>query len=169
MTKQPTGSAWAPERVAAAIILRRGRRVILDSALADLYGVPVKSLVRAVKRNVDRFPGDFMFQLEGDELARLRYQFGTSKGRGGRRYAPHVFTERGVAMLSSVLRSKRAKRANIEIMRAFVELRRILASDAVLARKLSELEAKSDPPFRAVFDAIRELMTTPGAGLRRRI
>jgi len=150
-------------------VLKRGKRVILDSDIASLYGVPVKSLVRAVKRNVDRFPGDFMFQLEADEHARLRYQFGTSKGRGGRRYAAHVFTERGVAMLASVLRSKRAKRMNIELVRAFVELRRMLASDAVLARKLSDLEAKHDRELGAIFDAIRELVAGPDRNLKRRI
>ena len=149
------------ERVAGTIILLRGQRVMLDSDLAELYGVPVKSLVRAVKRNLDRFPVDFMFQLEKQEVARLRYQFGTSNGRGGRRYAPYAFTEQGVTMLSSVLRSKRALHVNIEIMRAFVHLRRLLASNAELARKLSELEAKYDEQFRAVFDAIRELMTVP--------
>ena len=93
-----------PELVAGAILLVRGQRVLLDSDLASLYGVPVKSLVRAVTRNLDRFPVDFMFQLEKQEVARLRYQFGTSNGRGGRRYAPYAFTEHGVAVLSSVLR-----------------------------------------------------------------
>lgn len=109
-----------------------------------------------------------MFQLEKQELARLRSQFVTSNGRGGRRYAPYAFTEQGVAMLSSVLRSKRAVHVNIEIMRAFVRLRRILASNEALARKLSELEAKYDTQFRVVFDAIRELMTVPQPATRKR-
>jgi hypothetical protein len=128
-----------------------------------------KSLVRAVKRNLDRFPADFMFQLEKQEVARLRYQFGTSNERGGRRYAPYAFTEQGVAMLSSVLRSKRAVHVNIEIMRAFVGLRRMLASNEALARRLSEVEAKYDNQFRVVFDAIRGLMTAPDPGPKKRI
>jgi hypothetical protein len=143
--------------------------VILDFDLADLYGVQVRSLVQAVKRNQDRFPVDFMFQLEKQEVIRLRSQIVISNGRGGRRYAPYAFTEQGVAMLSSVLRSKRAVLVNIEIMRAFVSLRRMLASNAVLARKLSELEAKYDQQFRVVFDAIRELMSAPDFGPKRQI
>lgn len=127
--EQPTDSPQVPERLAGAILLMRGQRVILDADLAGLYGVPVKGLIRAVKRNLDRFPADFMFQLEKQEVALLRYQFGTSNGRGGRRYAPYAFTEQGVAMLSSVLRSKRAVLVNVEIMRAFVRLRRMLASN----------------------------------------
>jgi hypothetical protein len=155
-----------PEEVANAILLLRGQRVMLDFVLADLYEVPLKHLIQAVKRNLERFPADFMFQLEKQELARLRSQFVTSNGRGGRRYAPDAFTEQGVAMLSSVLRSKRAVHVNIEIMRAFVRLRRILASNEALARKLSELEAKYDEQFRVVFDAIRELMSLPEAGVK---
>jgi hypothetical protein len=143
--------------------------VILDSDLADLYGVPVKRLLEAVRRNLDRLPADFMFQLDKQKLARLRSQFATSNGRGGRRYVPYAFTEQGVAMLSSVLRSKRAVLVNIEIMRAFVRLRRILASNAALARKLDELEAKYDEQFRVVFDAIRELMSVPAGGTKRQI
>jgi hypothetical protein len=110
-----------------------------------------------------------MFQLEKQEVARLRSQFVTSNRRGGRRYAPYAFTEQGVAMLASVLRSKRAVLANVEIMRAFVRLRRMLASNVALARKLAELEAKYDDQFRVVFDAIRELMTAPDSGPRRQI
>lgn len=112
--EQPTDSPQVPERLAGAILLMRGQRVILDADLAGLYGVPVKGLIRAVKRNLDRFPADFMFQLEKQEVALLRYQFGTSNGRGGRRYAPYAFTEQGVAMLSSVLRSKRAVLVNVD-------------------------------------------------------
>lgn len=169
MTKVPNDSAVIQERIAGAILLLRGQRVILDSELADLYGVRVKSLLQAVKRNQERFPRDFMFQLENQDVARLRSQFVTSNQRGGRRYAPYVFTEQGVAMLSGVLRSERAVLVNIEIMRAFVQLRRMLASNAVLARKLSEMEAKYDEQFRVVFDAIRELMATPEPAPRKQI
>jgi hypothetical protein len=126
-------------------------------------------LVQAVKRNRERFPADFLFQLEKQELARLRSQSVTSNGKGGRRYAPYAFTEQGVAMLSSVLRSKRAVLVNVEIMRAFVQLRRMLASNTELARRLSELESKYDEQFRVVFDAIRELMSVPVPGPRRQI
>jgi hypothetical protein len=169
MTKLPTDSSMVPERVAGAILLLRGQRVILDLDLAELYGVEVRSLVQAVKRNRHRFPVDFMFQLEKQEVRRLRSQIVISNGRGGRRYAPYAFTEQGVAMLSSVLRSKRAVLVNIEIMRAFVRLRRILGSNVVLARKLSEMEAKYDDQFRVVFDAIRELMSVPDANPKRQI
>ena len=135
--------------------------MILDSDLAALYGVDTKTLVRAVKRNLARFPPDFMLGLSKEEAARLRYQFGTSNGRGGRRYLPYAFTEQGVAMLSSVLRSPRAIAVNIEIMRAFVQLRRLLDSHADLGRKLRELERKYDGQFKTVFDAIRLLMAPP--------
>jgi hypothetical protein len=115
-----------------------------------------------VKRNFGRFPPDFVFQLTAEESAGLRYQIGTSnESRGGRRYLPFVFTEQGVAMLSSVLKSERAVLVNIEIMRAFVNLRRMLASNIELARELKELESKYDRQFKVVFDAIRHLMTTP--------
>jgi len=144
------------------ILLIRGERVILDEDLAVLYGIETKLLTRAVRRNIARFPPDFMFQLTADEHAALRIQSGTSKGgRGGRRYAPYAFTEHGVVMLSSVLQSPRAIQANIEIVRAFVRLREILAAHADLARKLAALEKKYDTQFRVVFDAIRELMAPP--------
>jgi hypothetical protein len=156
------------ERITQAILVVRGQRAILDAGLADLYGVTVKSLLQAVRRNHDRFPVDFMFQLNKQEVANLRSQFVTSRW-GGRRYTPYAFTEQGVAMLSSVLRSERAVLVNIEIMRAFVRLRRILASNVELARKLNELEAKYDTQFKVVFDAIRELMTPPSRIPRRRI
>ncbi len=136
----------------------------MDSDLAVLYGVESRALIQAVSRNKDRFPPDFMFQLNKQEVVRLRSQFVISNGRGGRRYAPYAFTEQGVAMLSSVLRSKRAVLANVEIMRAFVRLRAILAGNAELARKLASLERKYDSQFKVVFDAIRELMTPPKAG-----
>ena len=144
------------------IFLIRGQRVMLDADLAELYGVPTKSLNLAVKRNASRFPNDFMFQLSADEADGLRFHFETSKpGRGGRRYLPYAFTEQGVAMLSSVLRSARAVQVNIGIMRAFVRLRELLLSNADLARKLAALEGKYDAQFKVVFDAIRQLMAPP--------
>lgn len=164
------------ERIERSILLIRGQKVMLDSDLAALYGVETRSLVQAVQRNKERFPEDFMFQLTDVEFANLRYQSGTtslrsqiviSKARGGRRYPPYAFTEQGVAMLSSVLRSERAVQVNIEIMRAFVRLRQILASHADLARKLDALEKKYDAQFKAVFDAIRELMKPPEPKRRR--
>ncbi len=122
------------ERIEQSILLIREHKVILDSDLASLYDVETKALVRAVKRNLDRFPADFMFQLSQEEFDDLRRHFGTSSAWGGRRYAPYAFTEQGVAMLSSVLRSPRAVAVNIEIMRAFVRLRQMLASNADLAQ-----------------------------------
>ena len=115
-------------RIEDHILLIRGHKVILDVDLAELYGVETKALTRAVRRNLDRFPGDFMLQLTSDEFASLRREFGTSSQWGGRRYPPYAFTEQGVAMLSSVLRSKRAVLVNVEIMRAFVRLRQMLAA-----------------------------------------
>lgn len=158
----PRSTALAPLTVERKILLLRGERIMLDSDLAALYGVPTKALVQAVKRNATRFPPDFMFQLSAEEDAALRSQIVTSKpGRGGRRTRPYAFTELGVAMLSSVLRSPRAVMVNIEIMRAFVRLRRLLATNADLARRLAVLEKRYDTKFRVVFDAIRELMTPP--------
>ena len=152
----------AIERIEHAIYLIRGEKVMLDRDLASLYGVETKVLNRAVKRNLRRFPSDFMFQVTTDEADVLRCQIGTSKkGSGGRRYLPYVFTEQGVAMLSSVLNSERAVLVNIEIMRAFVKLRQMLASNAELSRRLDELESKYDKQFKTVFDAIRQLMTPP--------
>ena len=155
------------ERIERAILLIRGQKVMLDADLADLYGVDTKVLIQAVKRNLDRFPGDFMFQLTKEEFDVLRSRFVTSKGRGGRRYPPYAFTEQGVAMLSSVLRSQRAVQVNIQIMRAFVHLRRMLASHEDLARKVEAMEKKYDIQFRAVFDAIRQLMRGPEPKRRR--
>ena len=153
------------ERIEKAIYLIRGEKVMLDRDLALLYGVETKVLNRAVKRNLQRFPPDFMFQLTAEEAKVLRCQIGTSnEGRGGRRYRPYVFTEQGVAMLSSVLNSERAILVNIEIMRAFVKLRQMLASNAELSRRLDALESKYDKQFRVVFDAIRQLMATPVRG-----
>lgn len=141
---------------------------MLDADLADLYGVDTRTLVQAVRRNMARFPADFMFRLTKPEFDDLRSQFVISN-RGGRRYPPYAFTEQGVAMLSSVLRSERAIRVNVEIMRAFVELRRMPASHADLARKLSAMEKKYDDQFKIIFDAIRELMAPPEPWKKRRI
>jgi hypothetical protein len=175
MTK-PDGSSIVPvERIENSILFIRGHKVMLDADLARLYGVNVKRLNEAVRRNRDRFPDDFMFQLTEDEFssfrqqiesANLRSQIATSSW-GGRRYLPYAFTEQGVAMLSSVLRSKRAIQVNVEIMRAFVRLRRMLASNEDLARKLAALERKYDVQFKVVFDAIRELMSPPSPKRRR--
>ncbi|KAF0144572.1 MAG: hypothetical protein FD156_1747 [Nitrospirae bacterium] len=149
------------EMIEKKILMIRGEKVMLDADLSELYGVETKMLVRAVKRNANRFPADFMFQLDKAEFENLRFQFGTSSHWGGRRYLPYAFTEQGVAMLSSVLNSERAVKVNIEIMRAFVKLRQMLASNAELARKLNEMEKKYDAQFKIVFDAIRQLMTPP--------
>jgi hypothetical protein len=142
---------------------------MLDSDLAALYGVETKALNQAVRRSAERFPHDFMFQLTTEEADLLRSQIVTLKpGRGRhRKYRPHAFTEQGVAMLSSVLRSPRAVQVNVEIMRAFVRLRRMLGANEELARKLDALEARYDTQFKAVFEAIRELMTPPPRPPRR--
>ncbi|OHB76391.1 MAG: DNA-binding protein [Planctomycetes bacterium RBG_16_59_8] len=156
-------------RIQQAILLIRGQKVMLDRDLAALYKVPTKALKQAVRRNESRFPADFMFVLNCQEVAILRSQIVTSKGdpRGGDRYPPMAFTEQGVAMLSSVLKSKRAVLANIAIMRTFVQLRNLLSTHADLARKLEELERKYDTQFRVVFDAIRQLMTPPDPPRKR--
>jgi len=157
------------DQVVQAVHLIRGHRVMLDRDLAALYCVPTKTLNQAVKRNRTRFPGDFMFQLTREEADFLRSQVVTLEvGRGKYpKYRPHAFTEQGVAMLSSVLRSERAIQVNIAIMRAFVRLRQIIGSNKVLARRLAELEKKYDAQFRVVFDAIRELMEEPKFKSRR--
>jgi hypothetical protein len=154
------------QRVQQVIYFIRGQRVMLDSDLAAMYGVETFNLNKAVKRNSDRFPPDFMFQLTKEEVDFLRFQNGMSKteGRGGRRYHPHAFTEQGVAMLSSVLKSKRAIQVNVAIMRAFVRFREALSASKVLALKLAELEkriASHDKNILTLFGAIRELMTKP--------
>jgi hypothetical protein len=156
------------EGIESRIFFVRGHRVMLSTDLAVLYRVEARALVQAVKRNRDRFPADFMFQLTAGEFRNLKSQIVTSSWGGLRRASPYAFTEQGVAMLSSVLRSRRAVRVNIEIMRAFVRLRYILTSHADLARKLDALEKKYDAQFKAVFVAIRELMT-PEPAERRRI
>lgn len=156
-----------PERIERRILLIRGQKVMLDADLAELYGVETKMLNRAVRRNIARFPQDFMFQLTAHEDEGLRCQIGTSNARGGRRYRSLAFTEQGVAMLSSVLRSPRAVQVNIAIMRAFVKLRELLTSHRDLARRLDEMESKYDAQFKVVFDAIRELMKPPEKPRRR--
>jgi len=149
------------------IFLLRGHRAMLSTDLAALYSVQPKVLVQAVKRNISRFPDDFMFQLSKTEFSDLKSQLVTSSWGGARRARPYAFTEQGVAMLSSVLRSERAVKVNIEIMRTFVRLRRMLASNAELAGRLDELEQRYDSHFKVVFDAIRELMEPPAASKRR--
>ncbi|HMF58000.1 MAG TPA: ORF6N domain-containing protein [Pyrinomonadaceae bacterium] len=153
------------ELIERRIYLIRGGKVIIDSDLAALYQVETKALNRAVRRNIERFPEDFMFQLTAEEAESLRFQIGTSKtGRGGRRYLPYVFTEHGIAMLSSVLNSKRAIEVNITIMRAFVKLREMLLSNEELNRKFATLERKlatHDKYFKVVFDELRKLIAAP--------
>ena len=159
------------EMIEKKILLIRAEKVMLDADLAELYEVETFNLNKAVKRNIDRFPQDFMFQLTKEEADSLRFQTGMSKkeGRGGRRYFPYAFTEQGVAMLSSVLNSKRAVQVNIAIMRAFVKLREMLASHKDLARKLADMERKYDHQFKVVFDAIRQLMTPPDTKKKSKI
>ncbi len=154
------------ERIAHSIFIIRGQKVLLDNDLALLYGVSTKQFNRAVQRNLGRFPADFMFQLTPEETKRLRCQIGTSNKRGGRRYLAYAFTEQGVAMLSSVLRSKRAILVNIEIMRTFTRLRQILATNKDLAEKLAGLEEKYDKQLDIIFEALRRLMD-PGRSLHK--
>jgi phage regulator Rha-like protein len=157
------------DRIQQTILLIRKHRVMLDTDLAVLYGVPTKRLNEQVMRNKKRFPSDFMFQLTAKEVEGLRSQFATlNPGRGQhRKYLPYAFTEQGVAMLSSVLHSERAIQVNIAIMRAFVQLREMIGSNKGLARRLNELEKKYDSQFRVVFEAIRELMTEPEPKVKR--
>lgn len=161
--------------IESRILALRAQRVMLDADLALLYGVQTKVLVQAVKRNAARFPADFMFQVDAAEWAALRSQFVTSNGRGGRRTAPYAFTEQGVAMLSSVLGSPRAIAINIEIMRTFVKVRALATTHQDLAKRLGELEEKTESlsmqhdtfsrntraQLKQIFDALRELMTPP--------
>ena len=149
------------EMIERKIYLIRGDKVLLDGDLAELYGVEVKHLKRQVRRNLTRFPEDFMFELRKEEYDSLRSHFGTLKRGEHIKYLPYAFTEQGVAMLSSVLNSGRAIHVNIAIMRAFVKLREMLATHKDLARKLNEMENKYDAQFKVVFDAIRQLMTPP--------
>jgi hypothetical protein len=147
------------EVIQSGIVLVRGLRVMLSHDLAALYGVETKVLVQTIKRNVERFPIDFMFQLTDQEVRILKSQFVTSSWGGARRANPYAFTEQGVAMLSGVLRSERAIAVNIEIMRTFVKLRSMLEGNKELAKKLGALERKYDEQFKIVFEAIRQLMT----------
>ena len=161
----------ARSQIEQSILLLRGQKILLDSTLASLYGVETRALLQAVKRNRVRFPADFMFQLTNREVADLRSQTVTSSW-GGRRYLPFAFTEQGVAMLSSVLNSPRAIRANIEIMRAFVRLRQMISTNKELARKLDELERKvssHDKAIAGLIAAIRELATPAPPKSARRI
>jgi len=157
------------EVIEKKILLIRGHKVMLDSDLAVLYGVTTKRLNEQVRRNLRRFPSDFMFQLTAEEIESLRSQFATLKtGRGRhRKYLPYVFTEQGVAMLSSVLNSEKAIEVNILIMRAFVKLREMLATHKDLAKKMEEMEKKYDEQFKVVFEAIYELMKPPEPSRRR--
>jgi hypothetical protein len=152
------------EKVERAIIFMRGEKVILDSDLALLYGVSTRRLNQQVNRNLDRFPGDFMFRLKDEEFKDLMLQNATSKtGRGGRRKLPYAFTEHGALMAANVLNSQRAVQASVQVVRAFIQLRQMLASSVDLARKLEKLESKYDRQFKIVFDAIRQLMVPPSA------
>jgi hypothetical protein len=170
-TKAAQTTAVTPRLVERRIYLVRGQKVMLDSDLAELYGVVTKRLNEQVRRNMNRFPKDFMFQLSREEAEALRSQIATlESGRGQhRKYRPYVFTEHGILMLSSVLGSKRAVQVNIIIMRTFVRLRRLVASHAELTHKLAALERKYDAQFKIVFDAIRELMEPPPTGAKRSI
>lgn len=160
---KPPQSLIPVERIERAILSIRGQRVLLDRDRSSLYRVETRSLVQAVKRNLRRFPPDFMFQLTPQELTNWRSQIVISNpaAKMGLRRRPYAFTEQGIAMLSSVLNSDRAIAVNIEIMRAFVRLRDVLANHADLAKRLDELECKYDKQFAVVFDAIRQLMTPP--------
>ena len=153
------------ELIEKRIYLIRNQKVMMDTHLAELYGVETKILNKAVSRNLERFPDDFMFQISKEEWNSLKFQFGTSKkGRGGRRYLPYAFTEQGVAILSSVLKIKRAVQVNIQIMRAFVKLREILSTHKELAQKLKELELKidsNDKHIQAIFEFINQLIAPP--------
>lgn len=158
------------ERIERSILVLRHRKVMLDSDLAGLYGVETRVLIQAIRRNQDRFPEDFMFQLTQKELNALRSQSVISNvGRGGRRYRPYVFTEEGVAMLSTVLRSSQAIHVSIAIMQAFVKLRELLSTQKDLVKKLDNLEQKYDAQFKVIFDAIRQLMAPPVPKNKRRI
>ena len=161
-------TALATADLSHLILTIRRQRVLLDSDLAALYGVETKNLNKAVQRNKERFPADFMFQLSPEEHKALRFQSGTSKtGRGGRRHPPYAFTQEGIAMLSSVLRSPRAIQVNLAIMRAFVRLRQLALSVEEVARKLDSLEQKYEGKFKVVFDALRQLMTPPAQPQRQ--
>ncbi|MFC1595793.1 ORF6N domain-containing protein [Candidatus Margulisiibacteriota bacterium] len=149
------------ETIVSKIIMIRGKKVMLDRDLSTLYGVTTGNLNKAVKRNIDRFPEDFMFQLSKDELDRLIFQSGRSNQRGGIRKRPHVFTEQGIAMLSSVLNSKQAIDVNIQIIRTFTKLREMLSNYEDLKQKIEHIEKTYDKQFRVVFEAIRHMIEQP--------
>ncbi len=154
------------EVIERKILFIRGQKVMLDKDLALLYDVETKMLNRAVKRNIERFPDDFMFQLTKEEFDNLKFHFGTSSW-GGQRYLPYAFSENGVAMLSSVLNSKRAIQVNIQIMRTFTKIREMLATHKELRLKIEEMEKKYDAQFKVVFDAIKQLMEPPKKARKR--
>ncbi len=143
-----------------SIFIIRAHKVMLDEDLATLYGVETRNLIQAVKRNIERFPHAFMFQISKEEFVSLRSQIVISKGKGGRRYPPYAFTEQGVAMLSSVLRSNRAIQVNIQIMRAFTQFRQMLSTHKDLKRKIELMEKKYDENFKIVFQAIKQMLET---------
>lgn len=167
MAKKRNTPTVPMERIERAIMLIRGEKVILDEDLAALYGVPTKRLNEQVKRNKDRFPSDFVFQLTSDEFEILRSQNATSSW-GGRRVPPFAFTEHGALMAANVIKSPTAAEVSIHVVRTFVRLRQMLASHRDLARKLDELERRYDAQFKVVFDAIRELMRPPSVEQKRR-
>ncbi|MEZ6063691.1 MAG: ORF6N domain-containing protein [Planctomycetaceae bacterium] len=168
--KTPSKLLIPAERIERSILLIRGHKVLLDADLAELYGVETRTLVQAVKRNVRRFPDDFMFQLSSEEFAEWRSQIVISNpgAKMGLRRPPYAFTEQGVAMLSSVLRSERAIDVNVEIMRTFVRLREMIASHADLVRRLDELESRYEGQFRQVFELIRQLIAPPTPDQKKR-
>ena len=157
MKSQKVPDIIVPETIEKRIFLIRGHKVMLDVDLAQMYGVPTKSLNLAVKRNILRFPEDFMFKLTQAEAQNLRFQFETSSW-GGARYEPYVFTEQGVAMLASVLNSNRAINVNIQIIRTFVKIRELLATNEALQRKIMQIERKYDAKIKKVFDILRLLL-----------
>ena len=152
-------SAFTPKTVESMIYIIRGQKVMIDSDLAELYEVETKNFNKAVKRNIVRFPSDFMFQLNKEEYESLRFQIGTSKnkGRGGRRYLPFVFTEHGIAMLSSILNSDRAIKVNISIIRVFIKLRKLLSEDESLSEKVYKIEKESGALFKIIFEKLGKL------------
>ncbi|OGI31759.1 MAG: DNA-binding protein [Candidatus Moranbacteria bacterium RIFCSPLOWO2_12_FULL_48_12] len=159
MKKHETKLSIIPnERIIKRIFWLRGKKVMFDTDLAELYDVPTRRLNEQVRRNKERFPGDFMFQLTSREMEILRSQFATSSW-GGTRYLPYAFTEQGVAMLSSVLKSKRAIQINIHIMRVFTELREMLLTHKDLRERIEKMESKYDKKFRVVFEAIKQMMS----------
>jgi phage regulator Rha-like protein len=163
-----SGSIIPTELIENKIYLIRGKKVMLDKDLAELYDVETKVLNQAVKRNIARFPEDFMFQLDKEETSGLsRSQFVTLKRGQNIKYLPYVFTENGVAMLSSVLNSERAIQVNIQIMRTFTKIREMLISHKDLKQKIEEMEKKYDAQFKIVFNAIKELMSAPEKPLRK--